>query len=104
MILERLFQNACWLEFLEMLTSRPGTEASGFITFILWISTIPNPELPNRVFFCDLIITYVLLDCGSFYKSSVGQIRKLRPDSEFHFTDSGTIEYRCLKASGPFLF
>lgn len=30
MILERLFQNACWLEFLEMLISRPETEASDF--------------------------------------------------------------------------
>ena len=30
MILERLFQNACWPEFLEMLTSLAGTEASDF--------------------------------------------------------------------------
>lgn len=71
-----------------------------FIMFILWIFPISSPGLPNWVFHPD----YNLHSVGLWFilkAITVGQIRKLWPDNEFHFTDPETNGYAVLKKQMP---
>lgn len=75
---------------------------SKWFSLCLYCGFFPSLILGCQITYSASITTYVLLDCGSSYKSvTVGQIRKLCPGSEFHFTDLGTQELTVLKTQMP---
>lgn len=77
-----------------------------FMTFTLWILPIPNSVC--QIEYSALIWLLPMLLCLTVdhltEAVTKGQISKLRPGSEFHFTDSGTTGYRCLKPVVNFSF
>lgn len=97
MIVEKPFQNARWLEFMEILTSWPGTEASDFhyvhsVDFVHPQSWGAKWSIP---LWLQLMLCLIVDRLAQAI--TIGQIRKLWPGSECHFTDSGTTGYTVLK-------
>lgn len=105
-LLDKLFQNACWLEFVETLTSWPGTEAGDFPDVYPVDVAHPSSWAAQWAFRShDKRCSAPLWPLPTAVP--MVPIRKLWASSEFHFTDSGTTGYRvknrCLEASGQFL-